>query len=177
MAIRHPFQNAVTWERAIAGRIVLGSPVAALFVIWGVHWAQPLLRDRVEISGVVTLNGNPLPGAIVTLHPCGAVAASGNLPQGEAAATGEFQLQVPVVGESEPRPQYIATVASQSIVIDGQTIARGSVALPSRYERPETSPLKFELSPRTRFFSIQLVAHDHGQIVSGAGVNETAKSP
>lgn len=174
MSNTQPTLETVDRERSIAMRIILSAPVVALFAIWSMQSVRATLRDYVEVSGFVTLNGDPLPRAIVTLHPRDTSAASGILPSGNTSATGKFSLRIPIPASTKAPQRYIATVVCKPLVVEGEAIVPAIDAVPARYGRPETSPLKLELGSDVRFLSIRLIAHDHGQVVSGRGGNDFA---
>ena len=131
MSNTQPTLETVDRERSIAMRIILSAPVVALFAIWSMQSVRATLRDYVEVSGFVTLNGDPLPRAIVTLHPCDTRAASGNLPTGNATAMGEFSLRIPMAPNTDARQGYIATVVCKPLVIEGEAIIPAIDAVPA----------------------------------------------
>lgn len=108
------------------------------------------------VDGAVTLNGQPLPGARVMLHP------TTNVPAANAMcdASGAFKCEdLSAVADGE----YVVTVScplqanGQPIPADvkpSEVVSREFV--PTAYLDPQTSPLKFTLSRETRSFPINL---------------------
>lgn len=134
----------VTWR----GNSIVGNR-------WAVHFLLALLTffasgcssdadgpKRVPVSGVVTINGKPLPGAFVAFHPTGSTPGRGGSGETDAEgkfAIGNFETSGLVLGV--PEGEYKVTVSKQQGVAR-KPVQEGSAA-PATVDGPETIPARF----------------------------------
>ena len=81
----------------------------------------------VPVSGTVTLNGSPLSGAFVTLHPVGTTRGTGAT--GRTDAAGKFQLKSPPQGNGAVPGEY-KVVISKLVMPDGSDFPEFSEVAP-----------------------------------------------
>ena len=107
---------------------------------------------RAEVSGVVTLDGKPLPAGVVTFSPANA----GPSGYGAIAADGSYTVQL---GSSQGLPpgEYVVTVAANAAAAAGGTPGPGPLSdaitplmTPQRYADPALSPLRATLKSGTQ---------------------------
>lgn len=139
--------------RPIGGPHALASVAAILVVAIG-------CGRRAEVSGVVTLDGQPLTTGVVTFTP----AAAG--PTGYAAIGSDGRYQVHVgAAPGLPVGAYVITVAANAPPAEGATPGPGPdsdgiapLMTPQRYADRETSPLKVVLKSGTQELPLALTA-------------------
>lgn len=114
-------------------------PIAVRVVAAGLFWTTLVGCSRpTTVAGVVTLDGRPLPAAVVQFFPVG--------PEGQTAATqtdsgGRYQVNV------SPHPMCV-TIRAQKVVgqVDdgGSTVDIVEELVPERYRDPASAVLKVE---------------------------------
>ncbi len=164
-------ESLLTSDHPIPGRaaskcIGLATLAVMFFATWGLELARVWSGQREPVSGLVTLNGQPLPGASITLHPQRDSKTSFVTPQAKTAADGTFHLQTLQTRDGAAVGRYAVTVKLHGQVINGESLADGPNLLPERYSLPSTTPLAVEIVPGVNHFDIQLVAFDDAKIVS-----------
>ncbi len=99
-------------------------------------------------KGRVTLDGLPLGGAYVVLHPKDA-ATKGvkDVAQAHArsAPDGSFTLTTFATDDGAPAGEYAVTVVLNPVVKQGADYAAGPNVLPPKFARPETTPVKVRI--------------------------------
>jgi hypothetical protein len=97
------------------------------------------------VHGQVLLEGKPVPGAQVILHPLQDDDRDHPVrPLGQVGADGSFQLTTYDATDGAPEGTYAATVS----LLQKPRGAEGDVSqnlLPPRYANPQTSPLRVEI--------------------------------
>ena len=141
-------------------RVTLGLAVVSM-LISGCGESRP---DTVPVSGVVKLNGKPLPNASVNFHPEEGRAANGVTDQdgkftlttfetNDGAIVGNHTATVSIVSTEEVPEEipenYDYTTAGQS--------EENKTEIPDTYASANTSPLKFEVkSDEENNFTLEL---------------------
>ena len=97
--------------------------VLSLVAVAGCGVRDPNLPELVTVTGTVSLDGKPLPRAIVTYLPT--VAEQGGGAIGFTDAEGKYTLQTVHGGEGCPRGPYKVTIAKM-VMPDGSEIPEGS---------------------------------------------------
>jgi hypothetical protein len=98
------------------------------------------------VHGQVLYEGRPVPGAQVILHPLTDDDKEHPLrPTGQVADDGTFQLTTYTAADGAPEGSYAVTVSllKKPANVEGD-FARN--VLPARYEKPQSSPLKVEIT-------------------------------
>lgn len=121
-----------------ARRWAAGMYLHCLLAILAIGCAKGAPTDRVSVSGKVTLNGQPVDGAIVTF----ASTDSGTPGAGMTAADGTYKLSV--------KPgSYAAMVTKFEVPVGSPDQPADEIPpkqlLPAKYGSPMQSPLKFEV--------------------------------
>jgi hypothetical protein len=93
------------------------------------------------VSGQVTWNGQPLPNALLVLHPKGAADARAIPARGQTDQHGHFRLTTYETGDGAPVGEYTVTVAYHQLVATGSGYEPGPNLLPPKYASPETTDL------------------------------------
>jgi hypothetical protein len=117
--------------------------------------------DDVPVTGTVTLDGNPLPGAVVTFHPEGATKGLGG--HGKAGDDGHYSLTPARGGKGIPPGEY-TVVVSRLLRRDGSPPdpnvppieSDAHETLPALYSRREASTLKATVSPEAKVHDFAL---------------------
>ncbi len=101
--------------------------------------------DRLPVfpaTGRLVFDGRPVTGAYIVLHP--KTAGEGRSiprPHAVAAADGSFTLTSYESNDGAPAGDYAVTVELRKLAQHGGDIAAGPNTLPSRYEKPDTTPV------------------------------------
>jgi hypothetical protein len=107
-----------------------------------------------RVSGVVTLDGQPLTTGTVTFHSLSAgVSAYGSI-----GAGGRFRLQTGQIAGLPPG-EYVATVVATGEpppVAPNESPRPGALLTPPVYGNQQTSPLKFTVKPGANHFKLEL---------------------
>ncbi|MCE9544800.1 MAG: carboxypeptidase-like regulatory domain-containing protein [Planctomycetia bacterium] len=102
------------------------------------------------VRGQVTLEGQPVPGAFVVLHPQGVTAdtaAAAPTARGQTGADGRFQLTTFASDDGAPAGQYAVTVVHHPTQDKDGSIEPGPNVLPPRYASPKTTNLHVSINP------------------------------
>lgn len=115
---------------------------------FGTNPARPVAVHPVR--GKVIMNGEPLANASIVLHRVGKSKLPVNLhPRAQASEDGTFALETFDRADGAPNGEFIATVFLRTIEeVNGEKLA-GPNILPAVYSRPETSPLKIQITSST----------------------------
>jgi hypothetical protein len=108
--------------------------------------------DRTPVypaRGQVLFEGEPIPHALVVLHPVNADNKEAPRPQGKVNADGAFTLSTYDAGDGAPAGEYAVTVqwllspaSKGKSYEDSPPVNR----LPARYARPQTSGLRIQIA-------------------------------
>jgi hypothetical protein len=99
--------------------------------------------DRVPVfpvEGSITLKGQPMPGAIVTLHPKTPI---DKVPSPRAQVDRDGRLKVTTYngGDGAPAGEYTVTVQWYKLVKTGGDLIAGPNVVPPKYGQPRSSDL------------------------------------
>jgi hypothetical protein len=133
------FANAAT---------VLRSLFLTLVVVYAVGCGQAPEGTLVAVHpalGKITFKGQPIPGAMVTLHPKTATADVPK-PHANVDKNGEFALSTFNGGDGAPEGEYVLTVVWYKPIKNGPDIQAGPNVIPPKYSRPETSDLQIKIA-------------------------------
>lgn len=120
---------------------VLGA--ALLFPACGRPGHQPVY----PVQGQVLLEGTPLPGAQVFLHPIGQEEGGQPVrPVGRAGPDGSFRLTTYDADDGAPAGTYAVTVELRRRPPGQPEGDFSRNVLPARYANPQTSPLRVEVA-------------------------------
>jgi hypothetical protein len=124
------------------GALATALAIMALFVTsCGKSGRRPIYA----VQGRVLYEGKPLPNAQVVLHPLVDDKDSPVRPTGRAAEDGSFTLTTYDAADGAPEGEYAVTVDLRRRDPDAEGDASRSI-LPARYLRPDTSPLRAQIS-------------------------------
>lgn len=143
-----------TMRRArMLATIVLTAP----FLASGCGKAGPDRTTVVPVDGKVTLNGQPLPGAMIVLHPKNGGSSSAPTPRAQVEKDGSFRITTYDSGDGAPPGEYVATIAWYKLVNQGGDVKAGPNVLPPKYSSPKTSPWQISVAESpTRLSPVQL---------------------
>lgn len=99
------------------------------------------------VSGQVSCDGKPTPGAMVVLYPIDDPDQKRPHPWGTVDRDGNFRLTTYRANDGAPAGDYIATVDWRKGHV-GQRLGRGGL-LPSKYGAPKESPLRVTVESKT----------------------------
>ncbi|MBI3462172.1 MAG: carboxypeptidase regulatory-like domain-containing protein [Planctomycetes bacterium] len=94
-----------------------------LILVAGCGVRDPSMPELVTVTGTVTLDGKPLPGAILTFLPTDEKQGGGAV--GFTDAEGKYSLQTVHGGEGSPRGLFRVAI-SKMVMPDGSDIPLGS---------------------------------------------------
>jgi hypothetical protein len=117
----------------IAAGVLLG-------LICGCGKAQP---DRVAVapvSGSVSFEGKPPPGALIVLHPKSGETSAVPKPRAQVEADGTFRFSTYDSGDGVPPGDYVATITWYRLTKDAGEVKAGPNVLPPKFANPKTSP-------------------------------------
>lgn len=106
---------------------------------------------RGEVEGIVTLDGVPVPEAVVYFIPDLSAGSNGPTSWGSTDARGSYSLADMRTGEQG------AFVGAHRVVCKMPELAKGP-RLPGRYGHPETTPLRFEVREGKQTIDLALTA-------------------
>ena len=115
-------------------------PALALLVA-GCGEAKKPWEKVVPASGQVTLDGNPVEGAQITLIPTATDVPETIRPSATTLAGGNYFLGTFGSQDGAPAGEYKVSAVWFKTVNSGGTMVRGSNALPGKYASPDTSGL------------------------------------
>ena len=107
---------------------------------------QPVRRpppQTAEVAGIIRLNGQPLPNALVMFRPDRSQGTIGPPSVGQSDASGQFQLTINNVHPGAVVGKHQVAVRSR----DSTGSSSSSATVPKRYAQFETSPLITEVLP------------------------------
>lgn len=108
--------------------------------------AKPERTPVFPVKGTITFKGQPIPGALIALHPKSPVEGT---PQPRANVTKEGALEVSTYdgGDGAPEGDYVLTVKWYKPIKSGQDIVSGPNVIPAKYARQESSNLTISVKP------------------------------
>jgi hypothetical protein len=115
-------------------------------------------RSRVvPVDGAVTFEGQPLPGAMIVLHPKSGGRSGVPSPRAQVAKDGTFRFTTYDADDGAPPGEYVATIAWYKLVGQGGDVKAGPNVLPPRFSNPKTSQWLIRVADQpTRLSSVQL---------------------
>jgi hypothetical protein len=96
--------------------------------------------NLVNATGLVSLNGSPLSGAVVTLHPVGTTRGNGASARTDSA--GKFELKSPPRGKGAVPGEY-KVVISKLVLPDGTDFPENSPVAPMDSNAKEQLPPEY----------------------------------
>lgn len=100
------------------------------------------------ISGKVFFQGRPVAEATVVLHSKDGSPQRGQRPLAYTDAQGQFALTTTRPSDGAPPGDYVVTVVLRApVTVGDERVREGRHLLPTRYSRPETSPLRLRVEP------------------------------
>ena len=110
-------------------------------------------------GGMVTLDGQPLPRADVTLYRYMEITKTYRaISDGWTDESGRFQLSTYTRFDGAPEGEYVVTVRPAPKLIQlGEPAEKSSI--PERYTAPARSPLRVKITPATNDLKLDLTSH------------------
>ena len=105
--------------------------------------------DRVSVapvSGSVSFEGKPAPGALIVLHPKGESAPVAPKARAQVNADGTFRFSTYDSGDGVAPGEYVATITWYQLTKQGGEVKAGPNVLPTKYANPKTSPWKVSVA-------------------------------
>ena len=136
--------------------------IASLLSAWlplavGCGQARPARVPVVPVEGAITFNGQPLPGALIVLHPKTSGSATAPAPRAQVEKDGSFRFTTYDAGDGAPPGEYVATIAWYRLVNQGGDLKAGPNVLPPQYSNPKTSNWEIRVAEAaTRLPPVQL---------------------
>lgn len=93
------------------------------------------------VEGEITWNGQPLPNALVALHPKAAPVVDGVAPQGQTDVNGKFRLTTYDANDGAPEGEYAVTVTYYQLIQKGESSEPGPNVLSSKLALPTTTDI------------------------------------
>lgn len=105
-------------------------------------------KERVPtfpVSGTITFQGKPIPGAFVALHP---KATQENVPSPRASVAADGSLKVSTYdgGDGAPEGEYVVTVEWYKPIKNGADVVAGPNVIPKKYASPQTSDITIRVA-------------------------------
>jgi hypothetical protein len=121
-------------------RIGVGLTVAVVVVgLMGCAKSEPAGVSVVPVKGTITFKGQPMPGAIVGLHPKTPLGENVPTPRASVTKDGTFEVSTYRGGDGAPEGEYVLTVQWYKPIKNGSDVVAGPNVIPPKYSRPETS--------------------------------------
>jgi hypothetical protein len=143
MSSFHSFARAARQRSlTVASRVTLGALSLVLLAAIGCGSGGPA-ADRVPVfpvEGSITLKGQPMPGAVITLHPK-APHEKAPLPRGEITKDGVLKVSTYNGGDGAPAGEYTVTVQWYKLVKNGADVVAGPNVVPAKYGQARSSNL------------------------------------
>lgn len=102
--------------------------------------AKPARTPVFPIKGTITFKGQPMPGALVALHPKSPIEGTPS-PRANVTKEGAFEVSTYDGGDGAPAGDYTLTVLWYKQVKNGADIVAGPNVVPQKYAKVETSDL------------------------------------
>lgn len=143
MSTLHSFARAAQPRSlAFASRAAAGALSVVLLAALGGCGAksEPERVAVFPVQGSITFKGQPMPGAIVTLHPKAPIE---NVPSPRAQVDKDGKLKVTTFngGDGAPAGEYTVTVQWYKLVKNGADLIAGPNVVPRKYGQPGSSDL------------------------------------
>lgn len=100
--------------------------------------------DRVPthpVQGSLTFNGEPIPGALVVLHPRNAADPKIQPARGNVGSDGKFIVSTYDAADGAAAGEYAVTVEWYRLIHSADSAQPGPNVLPPRYANPQTTDL------------------------------------
>jgi hypothetical protein len=124
---------AARLPRLIAAGILLG-------LIGGCGKTQVERVAVAPVSGSITFDGKPAPGALIVLHPKGGSTPVAPKARAQVEADGTFRFSTYDSGDGVPPGEYVATITWYQLTRQGGEVKAGPNVLPPKFANPKTSP-------------------------------------
>lgn len=131
--------------------------------------SEPTGPEKVPVTGTVSLNGESLPGAVITFIPTGKTPGLGGTARSDAS--GKFVLTSARGGEGAPAGEYRVAV-SRRLMPDGSPVpaddktppieSPAQESLPPIYSNPEMTQLTATVTPDGPPIQLALTAKGGG---------------
>lgn len=97
------------------------------------------------VSGTISFQGKPIPGAFVALHP---KATQENVPSPRANVGADGSLQVTTYdgGDGAPEGEYVVTVEWYKPIKNGADVISGPNVIPKKYASAQTSDITIKVA-------------------------------
>jgi hypothetical protein len=136
--------------------------LAALFVgglpaLVGCGKSGPERVPVFPVEGTVTLEGKPMPGAIIVLHPKSGARSDVPAPRAQIKSDGSFRFTTYDADDGAPPGDYVATIAWYRLVGQGGDVQAGPNVLPPKYSNPKLSKWEIRIANEpTRLPAVRL---------------------
>lgn len=119
---------------------------AVALVAYGCGKSGPERIPVYPTEGKIIWNGQPVPGALVVLHPKGTLDARAFPARAQTAKDGTFKLTTYDTGDGVPPGEYTVTVEWCKLIQKDGEFKPGPNVLPPKYSQPTTSDLKIRVA-------------------------------
>jgi hypothetical protein len=144
MSSFHSFAGAALLRPlAATTRLASGALALAILATLGCGSGGGPAADRVPVfpvQGSITLKGQPMPGAVITLHPKSPNEKAPS-PRGEINKDGVLKISTYNGGDGAPAGEYTVTVYWNKLIKRGPDLVAGPNVVPPKYSKPTSSDL------------------------------------
>lgn len=135
-------------RRWIARRLGLHAAAVAILlaVASGCGDSDPTRIQVYPATGSISFRGQPVPGAVVTLHPREADSQGAPVPRANVGRDGKFDVSTYDGGDGAPQGDYVVTIVWFRPVLKDGDLRAGPNVIPRKYARPETSDLRVTIA-------------------------------
>lgn len=97
------------------------------------------------VQGAVTFKGQPMPGAMLALHP---KTPTDGVPSPRAQVDKDGQVKVSTYdgGDGAPAGEYVVTVQWYKLIKNGNDVTAGPNVVPRKYSQPTSSDLVLQVA-------------------------------
>lgn len=124
----------------------LAATFALLALVSGCGESGPERVPVFPTEGKVIWNGQPVPGALVVLHPSDGKPVSARAQTGK---DGSFKISTYDTGDGAPLGDYVITVEWRKLIQKDGEFKAGPNVLPPKYSQRNTSDLKVHIAEGT----------------------------
>jgi BON domain len=120
--------------------------VLAVAAISGCGRTDSLHVPVYPTNGTISFRGQPIPGAIVTLHPSSSTGENVPTPRASVAGNGTFTVSTYDGGDGAPVGEYTVTVVWFKPIVQEGELRAGPNVIPRKFARPQTSDLRVKIA-------------------------------
>lgn len=148
-AVQRLERPALGWRSFIAtAATVVRGMFLVVAVLLAVGCGQAAKEAPVAVhpaKGTITFKGQPIPGAMLTLHPKTEIAEVPK-PRANVGKDGAFHLTTFAGNDGAPEGEYTVTIVWYKPIKHGNDVQAGPNVIPKKYTAPQTSDLQVRIA-------------------------------